>query len=313
MKVFVIGATGLVGSYLIPKLIRGNHTVYALTRSENKMERIRKLGAQGILGDIGKPEQFLSKLPSGLGVIVLLAMPAITPGKRVSKKRKQELQSETNGFFRNAMDIALKYDIPVILPGGTSFDTREGEIADESWPIRRAGITEIGKDTDEMVNHAIETGRPKVIQLLYGKIYGNGGLFQFMYNMMKNGRSKIIGSGKNCIPNIHATDAASAIVQAIEKMPVGEKFIIADDTPATQEEFTCHMAELMNKKKPGRIPGFIVKLVIGSDLYEVISMNCRVSNAKAKRILDWKLAFPSYREGLEEVIKEMNEKEPYFG
>jgi len=313
MKVFVIGATGLVGSYLIPKLIETGHEVFALTRSENKMERIRRLCAQGILGDIRKPEQFLNELPSDLGIIVLLAMPGITPGKRITKNRKKELLAETNDFFRNSINIAIKYNIPVILPGGTSFDTREGEIADETWPIRRVGITEIGKDTDEMVNHAIETGHPKVIQLLYGKIYGNGGLFQFMYNMIKNGQSKIIGSGKNCIPNIHATDAASAIVKAIAKMPVGEKFIIADDTPATQEEFTCHMAELMNKKKPGRIPGFIVKMVIGSDLYEVISMNCRVSNVKAKRILDWKPAFPSYREGLEDVIKEMNEKEPYFG
>ena len=312
MKVFVIGATGLVGSYLIPKLIDKEHKVIALTRSKDKMERIGNLGAQGILGDILKPESFLSELPDDLDAIVLLAMPAVTPGERVTKRRKQELHSETTGFFRNSMDIALKYNIPVILPGGTSFNTREEEIADESWPIYRSGLTEIGKDTDDMVNHAIETGRPKVIQLLYGKIYGNGSMFRFMYDMMVNGRSKIIGDGQNCIPNVHASDAASAIVQAITKMPVGEKFIIADDTPVTQEEFTCYMAELMNKKKPGKIPGFLVRLVIGSDLYKVISMDCKVSNAKAKRILSWELSFPSYREGLQNVIKEMSEKKPYF-
>lgn len=313
MKIFVIGATGLVGSYLIPKLINNKHEVYALTRSESKTQRIGKLGAHSIVGDIKKPESFINELPSGLDIIVLLAMPGVTPGKRLSKKRKEELRAETNDFFRNSLDLAIRYNIPVILPGGTSYRTQNDEIADETWPIRRAGITEIGRDTDEMVNRAIQTGHPKAIQLIYGRIYGNGGLFRFMYTMMKNGRSKIIGKGDNCIPNIHASDAASAIIQAIEKIPVGERFIIADDTPSTQKEFTCYMAQMMKKKQPGRIPGFIVRMVIGRDFYEVVSMNCRVTNTKAKKMLEWVPEFPSYREGLADVIKEMTERDPYFG
>ena len=313
MKVFVIGATGLAGSYLIPRLIEKHYEVFALTRSQNKTERIRQLGAKGIIGDIRDPGKFIDKLPVRLDAIALLAMPGVTPGKRLSKKHKEELRTETNDFFGNSMALAVKYNCPVILPGGTSYYTSNNETADESWPIRRAGITEIGKDTDEMIARAIESGHPKVIQLIFGKIYGNGGLFRFMYNMMKKGRSKIIGNGNNYIPNVHAADAASAIVQSLLKLPVGEKFIIADDTPASQKEFTCYMARLMNQRKPGRIPGFIVKLVIGSDFYEVITMNCRVSNEKAKRMLDWKPAFPSYREGLQDVISEMNENLPFFG
>ncbi len=44
------------------------------------------------------------------------------------------------------------------------------------------------------------------------------------------------------------------------------------------------MAELMNKKRPGKIPGFIIELILGKDFYEIIRMNCKVSNEKAKRI-----------------------------
>ena len=133
-----------------------------------------------------------------------------------------------------------------------------------------------------------------------------------MYEMMAKGRSKIIGSGENFIPNIHAGDAAAAIVRAIEKMPVGEKFIIADDTPVTQKDFTLHMAELMNKKRPGRIPGFIIRLILGKDFYEIVRMNCKVSNAKAKRVLAWHPEYPSYKNGLAETIREMKEKANYF-
>lgn len=312
MKILIIGGTGLVGSYLLPRLVEKGNEVFALTRNKDKIERINQLGAFGLLGDIRNPQDFKSNLPDKLDIIVLLAMPSVKPGQRMTKKRKEELRKETNDFFRNSMDLAIDFNIPIILPSGTSFKTKNNEIADETWPILRIGLTEIGKDTDEMVNQAIKTQNPKVIQLLYGKIYGNGGLFSFMYNMMDKGRSKIIGKGDNCIPNIHASDAASAIIKAIEKLPIGEKFIIADDTAVTQKDFTIYMAKLMNKKQPGHIPAFIIKLVLGNDFYEIISLNCKVSNSKAKRLLNWKPEYPSYKEGLEETIKEMKEKKNYF-
>ena len=312
MRVFVIGGTGLVGSYLLPMLIEKGNEVYALTRDSDKIERINKLGAYGMIGDIRNVQTFRKILPNILDIIVLLAMPSVKPGIRMTRKQKEELKSETNDFFRNSMYLAKEYDIPVILPSGTSFKTNNDEIADETWPILRIGLTEIGKDTDEMVNTAIRNNNPKVIQLLYGKIYGNGGLFRFMYEMMEKGRSKIIGNGQNYIPNIHAQDAASAILKAIEKLPIGEKIIIADDTPVSQKDFTYYMAELMNKKRPGNIPAFIIKLLLGKDFYEVIRMNCKVSNAKAKRLLDWKPEYPSYKEGLKMTITEMEEKKNYF-
>jgi nucleoside-diphosphate-sugar epimerase len=312
VRILLIGGTGLVGSHLLPRLIAGKNEVHALTRSKGKIEKIKKLGAHGILGDIRNPREFEKALPDKLDGIVLLAMPSVKPGHRMTRKRKAKLREETNGFFRNAMELGVRYDIPVILPGGTSYRTENDEIADETWPILRVGLTEIGKDTDEMVNQAIKTNHPRIIQLIYGKIYGNGGLFRFMYDMMAKGRSRIIGNGENFIPNIHAGDAAAAIIKAIEKMPVGEKFIIADDTPVTQKDFTWHLAELMNQKRPGHLPGFIIRLVLGRDFYEVVRMNCKVSNAKAKKILGWHPEYPSYKNGLAATIMEMKEKRNYF-
>jgi len=312
LHIFVIGGTGLVGSYLLPELAKKGNTVYALTRSEGKVEKIKELGVHAIVGDIRNPQTFKDSLPDTLDCIILIAMPSVKPGHRINKKRKEELRKETTDFFRNSMDLAIEYNIPLVLPGGTGFKTKDDEIADETWPIRRVGLTEIGKDTDGMVSEAIRTNNPQIIQLLYGKIYGNGGLFRFMYEMMRKGRSRIIGDGENHIPNIHASDAAAAIIKVVEKMPVGEKFIIADDAPVTQKDFTTYMAELMGKDKPGKVPSFIIRIVLGKDLYEVVSMNCKVSNQKAKDILGWQPKYPSYKEGLRDTIKEMDERPPYF-
>ncbi len=312
MNILVIGGTGLVGSYLLPKLVKNGHDIYAVTRAASKIDKINDIGARGIEGDILEPQKLLIELPEKPEFIILLAMPGITPGKRISKKRKAALRTETTGFFRNSLDLAIHFNAPIILPSGTSYHTGPGEIADETWPIRRVGLTELGIDTDEMIAQAVRRGRPEIIQLIYGRIYGNGGLFRFQYDMLKKNRYKIIGKGENYIPVIHASDAASAIIRSMDKRPFGEKFIIADDTPVNQRDFTNHMADLMELKRPGKIPGFIIKIILGRDLYEVIKMNCKVSNKKAKSILGWDPEYPSYRKGLEQAIKEMGEKPPYF-
>jgi nucleoside-diphosphate-sugar epimerase len=128
MNILVIGGTGLVGSYLLPRLVEKGNKVFALTRSIDKIERINKLGAFGLLGDIRDPETFKSNLPDELDLIVLLAMPSVKPGERMTKKRKEELRKETNDFFRNSMDLAIQYKIPIILPSGTSFRTEKNEL-----------------------------------------------------------------------------------------------------------------------------------------------------------------------------------------
>ena len=72
------------------------------------------------------------------------------------------------------------------------------------------------------------------------------------------------------------------------------------------------MAALMGRKKPASTPDFIIKFILGNDIYDVIKMNCKVSNHKAKRLLGWKPAYPSYKEGLEITIEEMARSLPYF-
>ena len=307
MNIFIIGGTGLVGSYLVPEMLKHGHSVSVLTRSEEKISAINETGARGIVGDIKNIQTFLQDLDKP-DMVILLAMPNVKPGKRVTRKRKQELREETNDFFNNSIEIAKRFNASLILPGGTSYNTGYDEIADESWPISRVGLTEIGADTDSKVEEVLNSNDPPTVQLIYARIYGNGGLFMFMYNLMKKGRYRIIGKGNNYIPNIYAGDAANAIIKTIEKMPVGEKFIIADDEPVTLKDFGNHMAKFMNGKIPKSIPAFILRIVLGKDFYEIIKMNCKVSNEKAKKLLDWKPEYPSCKEGLEKVITEIEQE-----
>jgi nucleoside-diphosphate-sugar epimerase len=162
-----------------------------------------------------------------------------------------------------------------------------------------------GVEYDKLVPEILDKGKPPLIVLLPGQIYGSGGLFMKMIEMTQKGRNMIFGDGSNYIPRIYVEDCAEAYIKAIEKMPIGEKFIIADDTPCTTKEFNEHLCKLMKKPKPKHLPKFIVKLVMGKMIFETVTMNCKVSNKKAKEMLGWKPKYPGYKEGLEATIEKL--------
>ena len=304
MRIFIIGGGGFLGTHLVPKLLEQNHTLSILTRNREKAKKLEAAGIKAVVGDLLQPERFLPGIKPH-DAVVNIAMPDIKPG-RVTGEQFNKLRKQTTSFFSTAIAIAEKAECPLIATLGTSFHTRGDEVADESWPVQRFGMAKIGEFADPLIAGVIKRGHPHLIQMLPGEVYGPGGLFgDFMYQWMKQGKYKIIGSGNNYIPRIHVDDCARAYVAVLNKMPLGERFIIADDGPCTQREFASFMADCMNVSRPGHIPGFLARLVMGKMIYETVSMNCRVSNAKAKDLLDWTPEYPSYQQGLPAAIKEI--------
>lgn len=307
MKVFVIGGTGFLGTHLIPKLQKQGHEVTILTRSGEKASDLESLGTKVVVGDLLQPESFIPAL-SPQDAVISVAMPDIRPG-RISSKRFKILRNQTTSYFSTSIAIAEKLSCPLILTLGTSFRTIGEEVADESWPIERFGMTKIGELVDPLISELSRRSSPPLIQMLLGEIYGPGGLFRnFMYEWMKKRRYRVIGPGKNYIPRIHVRDCTQAYVEVLKKMPLGERFIIADDGPCTQREFSDFMADCMNVPRPKSVPGFIIGIVMGKLIYETVTMNCRVSNVKAKEYLGWKLKFPTYHEGLPNTIGEIENR-----
>jgi nucleoside-diphosphate-sugar epimerase len=304
MRVLVIGGTGFLGRHLLPKLHRQEHDVTVLTRSRNKADGFESLGMKGVVGDLLQPESFMSRV-SPQDAVISVAMPEIQPG-RISGKQLKLLQKQTTSFFSTAIALAEQFNCPLILTLGTSFRTKGKQIADESWPIERFGMTKIGDFVDPLLSVVTDQGSPPLIQMMPGQIYGAGGLFKnLMYEWMKAGKYRVIGGGRNYIPRVHVEDCAEAYVKVVEKMPLGEKFIIADDGPCTMREFADVMADCMGIPRPKSIPGFLIRIAMGKLIYDTVTMNCQVSNVKAKKYLDWKLKYPTCCEGLPAAIEEI--------
>lgn len=96
--------------------------------------------------------------------------------------------------------------------------------------------------------------------------------------------------------------AYAAALEPLDTLATGEKFIVADDVTCTQQQFAEQLAALCGAPKPKSPPTFILKLILGTLLVETATMSCRVTNAKAKRVLGWSPRYPSFREGLQATL-----------
>ena len=63
MHVFVLGATGFIGTALARVLVRRGHRLTGLTRSESSAKRLRDIGGQPLIGDIARPASWIEQLP----------------------------------------------------------------------------------------------------------------------------------------------------------------------------------------------------------------------------------------------------------
>ena len=300
MNIFIIGGTGFLGQYLLPKL-SDKHHITVLTRSKEKGEKLRNEGIDYILGDLSELDQISGQVKKQ-DIVIYMAMPPIKMG-RMSTRYINYLKSEIRKYLQNTVTFARKHKSVLILTAGTSFHTSGEEVANESWPIKRFGMTVVGEYYDQLVAELDSERTLPFIQILPAQIYGPGGLFKKILDMNHKGRNIVFGNGENKIPRVYVEDCANAYVKVIERMPVYEKYIIADDLACTNYEFNSYLGTLFNNKKPRKIPGFILKIIMGKYIYGTLMMDCKVSNKKAKLELDWQLKYPTYKEGLEATVE----------
>jgi nucleoside-diphosphate-sugar epimerase len=303
MRVLVFGGTGFVGHSLVPLLRQCQYDVTVLSRAKELPPRLAASGAHLLRGDL-LSAPVLDLDTAGVDAMILLAAPRLF-GKRLGNARFTKIKSELTTIYANALELARRRSCPIIITAGTAFETTDDQVADESWPIKRFGATRIGEDINPMVQKLVEAGTPKIVWMLPGQIYGPGAMFMMMYRMAKKGRGAISGDGSNCIPRIHVDDCAAAYAAALDHiadLATGERFIVSDDVPCTQEQFAERLAELCHAGKPKSPPTFLLRLILGKLLVETATMSCRVTNAKAKRVLGWSPRYPGFREGLAATV-----------
>jgi 2-alkyl-3-oxoalkanoate reductase len=299
MRVFVAGASGAIGMRLVPQLADRGHEVIGTSRSAEKAEHIRALGADPVALDlldrVAVRQAVLEAAPDAIvHQATALADLAFSRNFDRTFAETNRLRTEgTDALIAAAREAGVRR---FIAQSFASFRTaREGgpvktedDPLDPAPPAKARDSMAAMRYLEEVVTNA------GGIALRYGIFYGaaNDGLIE----PVRKRQYPIVGDGGGVASWIHLDDAAAATVLALGHDGPGT-FNVVDDEPAPVREWLPVLAEALGAGPPRRFPRWLALLFAG-EVAVVMGTEARgASNAKAKRELGWELRYPSWREG----------------
>ncbi|HEX6565031.1 MAG TPA: NAD-dependent epimerase/dehydratase family protein [Chthoniobacterales bacterium] len=273
-SVLVIGC-GYIGAQLLRDLSRSGWRASGTTLSESSAHALRREGLEVVAADL-RISDLRVLTENNPSVVVHCA--SSDKGGAVAY-RKIFLEATT----RLIQDTNFEH---LIFTSSTSvYAQTDGSLVtetDSAEPERETG--KILRETEELV-----LAHQGTVLRLAG-IYGPGRCVPL--EKLLSGEAAVEGDGERIMNSIHRDDAVSALYLAAANRCQGI-FNVADDTPVTQLEWFQWVCARLGRPLPPSVPRNLNRKRAWTSK--------RVSNAKL-RSMGWSPVYPSFREGLEELI-----------
>ncbi|MFC7502130.1 NAD-dependent epimerase/dehydratase family protein [Nocardioides sp. GCM10030258] len=309
MRIFIAGATGALGSRLVPLLAEAGHEVFGSSRNEAGRAAIDALGATGIVMDPLGADSVRAAVAEAKPDVVVHQLTALSALSGNMKKWDQDfamtnrLRIEgTDHLIAAARESGVRRFVAQSYGGHWTNERAGGWVKTEDDPL----VADPGKEARETlraIKHVEEvvTAAPGIegVVLRYGNFYGPGNALSRdgeMGEMVRRAKFPVVGGGAGVWSWIHIDDAAAATVAAIERGAAGI-YNVVDDDPAPVAEWLPYLAEQLDGKLPMRLPAWLARPLIGQFGLALMTTVRGSSNAKAKRELVWAPRYTSWREG----------------
>jgi 2-alkyl-3-oxoalkanoate reductase len=306
MRVFVAGASGAIGTRLVPQLIERGHEVVGTSRSAGKAERVRALGAKPIVLDLLDPHAVRRAVLEAEADAIVHQATALAD-VRFSKDLDRTF-AQTNRLRREGTDalLAAAREAGVDRFVAQSFASMRyertgGPVKSEDDPLDPSPVEGMRETAAAMTYLDEAVTAAGGIALRYGSFYGAGNDGWVM--PVRKRQFPIVGDGGGVSSFIHLDDAAAATVLALEQDGPAI-YNVVDDEPAPVREWLPVLAEALGAKPPRHFPVWLARLFAGDPGVMMGTEARGASNAKAKRELGWAPRYPSWRHGFVEVYAE---------
>ena len=218
MRIFVTGATGWIGSALVPELIATGHHVVGLIRSAQKAEALRAMGAEPVLGSLNDLALLKRSAAQADGVVHLAF--GLDLSNIVELAQEDQRAIETFG------DVYAGSDRPVIITSGLGL-LPPGELFTEDMPLAPIN-PEFPRASEQTAFAIAQRGVHATWVRLPRSVHGAGERHGFMPMLTgvarEKGVSAYIGDGQNLWPSVHRLDAARVFRLALERGAQGGPF-----------------------------------------------------------------------------------------
>jgi nucleoside-diphosphate-sugar epimerase len=298
MRVFLAGATGVIGSALVPQLLQAGHEVTAMTRSVLRATQLEAAGADPVVCDVFDAEGVRAAMADAPPEAVIHQLTSLPPRLDWSKP---DLFDENNRVrtegTRVLLDAALATGASRVVAQSIAFAYAPtgDRIKEEDAALFTDAPSPLGGAVAAIVEHErLVTGTAELegLVLRYGMLYGPGTYHDrrgYTAADIIAARVPLVEGAPGMYSWLHVEDAASAAVAALEHGASGI-YNVVDDEPAPQPEWLPVLAEAL-----GADPPAAAETPPASEMPEMWLRGA--SNAKAKRELGWRPRYTSWREG----------------
>ena len=286
MRIAVLGATGVYGRHLTPRLIAAGYRVRALVRKPAAAALAAACGAELEAADIFDEASLRAGL-AGCDVAINLATSLPGPTSQGDYAKNDRLRREGTPIWVRACRDA---GVPRILQQSIALTHAGGgdAWADETTfhPLGQEGVAAAAIAAVRAMEATIEESGLDWLVLRGGLFYGPGtGFDDDWFARARAGKLRLPEEGRDFVSLVHIADMAAATVAAIERWPSRQALIVADDHPAPWRDVFAYVCSIAGSNPPQ--PGG-----------RALMPSFRVRNRRARELLSWAPSYADYRAGL---------------
>ena len=307
MRVFVAGATGLIGARVVDLLLEAGHEVGAHTRGEDTAEPLRERGVAAAVADVYDAEQL--RMAMGLSqpeVVIhqLTALPRRFDPARAAEQFAANDRIRVEGT-RNLVEAAAAAGVGRIVAQSVAFAYAPvGErMVDEDAPLFLDAPAPWGASVGaaaELERQVMEASGMDGVVLRYGHLYGPGTYFapegQTAERVCARGLP-LVGEGRGVFSFVHVDDAAAAAVAALGAPP--GIYNVVDDDPIEARDWLSLYARALDAPEPERIDEDAALERLGWIQVHRMTEQRGASNARARERFGWRPRHATWRRELE--------------
>ena len=279
MRIFIVGATGVLGKALLPLLQQQGHTVRVLARSQEKVQQLQNVGIDARQGDLLASDVESQLLDTMAGcdaaVHIATAIPqdSATPGAwdRNTRLRVEGTQRLLQATLATGVKRYIQQSIGMAYPDGGDEWIYENTPLDAS-PERRSLCGPVIEMEDLVRDIAREQLQWCILR--GGNFVGPGTAQDRLIARLRAGTVTIPCDGTTFLSLIHVADMATAVSSALLQAPGGTIYNIVDE-PIRSGDYLSRLATLVDAKQPEQ------------DYSNPCPPSQRCSNQAARGILGW--------------------------
>lgn len=302
MRVFVAGATGVLGRRLVARFAARGDEAVGLVRRPEAERAVAELGGIPRRANLFDEDE-LARAAAGCEVVIHAAssIPVVTkPGPSDWAANDRIRREGTRALTACAARIGARCFVQQSLVWVAR--PADGSFFDEESPVHPDEVSRSTYDGELLARAAGREHGFAVAVLRCGWFYGPDCAHTKLFaEGLRRRRLPVIGKGDALWACLHADDAAEAFVRAAEAQREGLWHVV-DDEPVPAATFVRDFAARLGAPAPARVPVFAARLAAGSYAVEFFTSSTHTANTRIREDLGFRPRYPSYREGLDQIV-----------